>query len=132
METPKTLQDLIDLTLESEKGEQLYYSTVDLLEMIKNPDIRADVALNLLKFVATRNATKGAKSLEEEAERFETEVKRFAADLLRLPEQFRKFMREEAEPRGITIEAMFANGCGNCPTCLARKAREEARQKDAS
>lgn len=132
METPKTLEQLIELAKDSEKGEMLYYTTVELLELINSPDIRADVALNLLKFVATRNATTGAKDSTEEADRFEVECKRFAADLLRLPDTFRKFIKDEAEPRGITIEAMFAGGCGTCPTCLARKAREEARQKDAS
>lgn len=112
------LQDLLDNLAWRKEGEQLYDAFIDALENIPSRDVKADVCLNTVKYVATQNASARAKDKLDQVELaslFEEECKRFSEDLLKMPGQFREWL---ASPAGIAEREGRAGATNRAPSIV--------------
>lgn len=126
------IKELLDKLAWQREAEGLYDAFIDALGTIGDRDIKSDCCLNTVKFMATQNASARAKNKDDDEEvavLFEEECKRFSDDLLKMPSQFREWLksadREEAKRRegshaGIAILELILSSNGivcNCVRC---------------
>lgn len=126
---------LLDKLAWQKKAEALYDAFIEALEEIPSRDVKSDCALNVVKYMATKNASARASNKLDEAEvatLFEEECKRFSDDLLAMPGQFREWLAktsaEEREtqarpPLVDVLVAVLRGGVCDCPRC--RSFRED-------
>lgn len=129
-EKQRSLQELLDKLALTKQGESLYEAFIEALNEIPDRDVKSDVCLNTVKYMATQNAGERAKDPEDEVELaglFEEEIQRFSKDLLNMPAKFREWLKikKEREDAGIgvsLVEVIF----GSCD-CVYCKRRREAK-----
>ncbi len=128
----RSIGELLELLNQTQRGEALYDAFVETLDGIENRDVRADICLNTVKYVATQNATYRAKDKyddEEVVKLFEEECQRFAKDLLSMPDTFRKWLKQTAGQRSMrgraNIVDIIIDAC-SCEHCMRFKRHAQA------
>lgn len=140
-EQPKfSIRALLELMSHQQQGEALYDAFVESLDGIPNQDVKADICLNTVKYVATQNARIRAKdesNLEEVCSLFEEECKRFSVDMLAMPDRFREWIRDAASRQpdpvvvGVSILDLIIGSC-ECEHCMRFKKATQAEREEAA
>lgn len=126
-EKKRSLKELLDKLALTKQGEALYGAFIEALNEIPDRDVKSDVCLNTIKYMATQNAGERAKDPEDEVEiaaLFEEEIQRFSKDLLDMPGKFREWLKTKSEREtaglGVSLVEIIFGSC-DCVYCRRRR-----------
>lgn len=138
------LKELFDMLSDKAKAEAMYSSfTRVLFDEISTKDVRQDLAINIIKYIATMDAaakvkvtpdTKESEAVTRElTDVFEIECKMYADEIMKLPAIFREKMAEKPKPEdnGLDLVAIIMGSC-NCENCLANRRAARAEEDGPS
>lgn len=142
--TGRSLKELFDMLSDKAKSKAMYSSFTNVLfEEIKTKEVRQDLAINIVKHIATIDAAARAKVTPETKESeavtreltdaFEIECKSFADEIMKLPALFREKMasKPKREADAFDLIAVVLGNC-DCENCQEnRRMRAERAEKDS-
>ena len=103
--TAKSLKDLLDKLAWQKESEALFDAFIEALEAIPDRAIKSETCMNTVRHAATKNATARTRvesSDDEVAGLFEEECKRFSAEMLEMPGQFRTWLKANPKANRVT------------------------------
>ena len=130
MEPTKSPIEELLARLESQRdAEALYEAFTAALEKIPYQDVKTEVCMNTVRYIATQNATarvQNKKSVEELAGLFEEECKRLSNNMLAMPDQFREYLSKRGEPARNTVVEVLLGALCECERCRGFRAAVQA------